>query len=65
MPLVGDRPPTALPAQDRPGPVLLVPGYGGSTTSLCVLGRGIAATGRAVTVLSPPGVGTVYAVRHR
>jgi triacylglycerol lipase len=56
--LVGDRSPTALPAQDRPGPVLLVPGYGGSTTSLRVLGRRIAATGRAVTVLRLPGDGT-------
>ncbi|HMG62405.1 MAG TPA: hypothetical protein VK599_05605, partial [Streptosporangiaceae bacterium] len=35
--LVGDRSPTALPAQGRPGPVLLVPGYGGSTASLRVL----------------------------
>jgi triacylglycerol esterase/lipase EstA (alpha/beta hydrolase family) len=56
--LAGDRSPAALPAQDRPGPVLLVPGYGGSTTSLRVLGRRIAATGRAVTVLRLPGDGT-------
>jgi triacylglycerol lipase len=54
----GDRSPAGFPAQDRPGPVLLVPGYGGSTTSLAVLGRRIAATGRTVTVLHLPGTGT-------
>jgi triacylglycerol lipase len=54
----GNRSPAGFPAQDRPGPVLLVPGYGGSTTSLAVLGRRIAATGRAVTVLHLPGTGT-------
>jgi triacylglycerol lipase len=52
------RPPASLPAQDRPGPVLLVPGYGGSTASLAVLGRRIAATGRTVAVLHLPGNGT-------
>jgi triacylglycerol lipase len=56
--LVGNQSPMALPAQDRPGPVLLVPGYGGSTTSLRVLGRRIAASGRSVTVLNLPGNGT-------
>ena len=56
--LAGARAPAALPAQDRPGPVLLVPGYGGSTASLRVLGRRIAATGRSVTVLTLPGSGT-------
>jgi triacylglycerol lipase len=54
----GDRSPASLPAQGRPGPVLLVPGYGGSTTSLAVLGRRIAATGRTVAVLHLPGNGT-------
>jgi triacylglycerol lipase len=52
-------PPAAgLPAQDRPGPVLLVPGYGGSTGSLSVLARRIRATGRVATVLHLPGKGT-------
>ena len=53
------NPPAAgTPAQDRPGPVLLVPGYGGSTGSLSVLARRIRATGRAATVLHLPGKGT-------
>jgi triacylglycerol esterase/lipase EstA (alpha/beta hydrolase family) len=52
-------PPVAgTPAQDRPGPVLLVPGYGGSTGSLSVLARRIRATGRVATVLHLPGQGT-------
>jgi triacylglycerol lipase len=52
-------PPAAgAPAQDRPGPVLLVPGYGGSTGSLSVLARRIRATGRVATVLHLPGKGT-------
>ncbi len=52
-------PPAAgIPAQDRPGPVLLVPGYGGSTGSLSVLARRIRAAGRAATVLHLPGKGT-------
>ena len=46
------------PAQDRPGPVLLVPGYGGSTGSLSVLARRIRAAGRHATVLHLPGNGT-------
>ena len=46
------------PAQDRPGPVLLVPGYGGSTGSLTVLARRIRAAGRTATVLHLPGHGT-------
>jgi triacylglycerol esterase/lipase EstA (alpha/beta hydrolase family) len=53
------NPPAAgTPSQDRPGPVLLVPGYGGSTGSLSVLARRIRATGRAATVLHLPGKGT-------
>ncbi len=48
----------AGPAQDRPGPVLLVPGYGGDTGSLNVLAGRIRATGRPATVLQLPGSGT-------
>ena len=46
------------PPQDRPGPVLLVPGYGGQTGSLSVLAARIRATGRAATVVRLPGSGT-------
>jgi triacylglycerol lipase len=44
--------------RSRPGPVLLVPGYGGSQAALTVLAGRIRATGRAATVLSLPGDGT-------
>ncbi len=50
--------PAGYPAQDRPGPVLLVPGYGGNTSSLAILARRIRATGRQATVLQLPGNGT-------
>ena len=46
------------PPQDRPGPVLLVPGYGGQTGALSVLAARIRATGRAATVVRLPGNGT-------
>ncbi len=48
----------AGPAQDRPGPVLLVPGYGGDAGSLNVLAERIRASGRPATVLQLPGSGT-------
>jgi triacylglycerol lipase len=48
----------AAPPQNRLGPVLLVPGYGGSTGSLDMLASRIRATGRTATVLSLPGTGT-------
>ncbi|HEY9240612.1 MAG TPA: alpha/beta hydrolase [Streptosporangiaceae bacterium] len=50
--------PAGYPAQDRTGPVLLVPGYGGNTNSLDILARRIRATGRQATVLHLPGNGT-------
>ena len=59
--LLGQRPPAgdAAPvAQEVPGPVLLVPGYGGSEASLRTLGRLLTAEGRDVTVVSAPGNGT-------
>lgn len=44
--------------QDRPGPVLLVPGYGGSTGSLTALARRLRAAGRDARVIALPGDGT-------
>jgi triacylglycerol esterase/lipase EstA (alpha/beta hydrolase family) len=44
--------------QDRPGPVLLVPGYGGGTGALQSLADRLTATGRDATVVSLPGNGT-------
>ena len=48
----------AAPPQNKPGPVLLVPGYGGDTGALDVLASQIRATGRTATVLNLPGTGT-------
>jgi pimeloyl-ACP methyl ester carboxylesterase len=45
-------------SQERPGPVLLVPGYGGRTGSLQQLADRLAATGRDATVVQLPGNGT-------
>jgi pimeloyl-ACP methyl ester carboxylesterase len=44
--------------QDQPGPVLLVPGYGGRTASLDPLAAVLRAEGRAVTVVGLVGDGT-------
>lgn len=48
----------AGPPLDQPGPVLLIPGYGGGRDSLEVLAGRIQATGRSATVLTLPGDGT-------
>jgi triacylglycerol lipase len=48
--------PTA--AQDRPGLVLLVPGYGGDRDPLAALADRLRAAGRDATVLTLPGDGT-------
>jgi len=54
----GDGPLAAPAPQDRPGPVLLVPGYGGSTVALEVLAGRLRAAGRDARVLRMPGEGT-------
>ena len=51
-------PPVEPVAQDRPGPVLLVPGYGGSTASLQVLADALTAEGRDARIVRPAGSGT-------
>jgi triacylglycerol lipase len=53
-----DRPATGYPPQNRPGPVLLVPGYGGQTGSLSALAARIRSTGRQAIVVRLPGNGT-------
>jgi triacylglycerol lipase len=53
-----ERARTVGPAQDRLGPVLLVPGYGGDTGSLDRLASRIRAEGRRAIVLELPGAGT-------
>jgi triacylglycerol lipase len=51
--------PAAAPvSQETPGPVLLVPGYGGSTVSLQALADRLIATGRDASVVPLPGNGT-------
>ena len=46
------------PPQDVPGPVLLVPGYGGSTAALDALAVSLRQAGREATVVALPGDGT-------
>ncbi|MCW2525417.1 MAG: lipase, class 2 [Pseudonocardiales bacterium] len=49
---------TKAAAQDQPGPVLLVPGYGGSTSALNQLAAALRAVGRDARVIPVPGSGT-------
>lgn len=53
------RAPAVVPvAQDEPGPVLLVPGYGGNTSEVDKLAATLRAQGRDVTVVAMPDNGT-------
>lgn len=58
--LVGSDPVAAsgTPSQTRQGPVLLVPGYGGSVASLAGLASRLRSAGRTTTVVALPGDGT-------
>ena len=53
-----ELPPAARAPQEVPGPVLLVPGYGGSTSGLEVLASALRAQGRDAVVVPAPGDGT-------
>jgi triacylglycerol lipase len=54
----GQNASTRYPPQDRPGPVLLVPGYGGSTGALSAMAGRIRSSGRQAIVVHLPGNGT-------
>lgn len=54
----GDDAPSTRVAQDVPGTVVLVPGYGGSTSALEVLAGRLRGAGREAVVVELPGDGT-------
>ncbi len=56
--LSSSRAPAVPAPQDQPGPVLLVPGYGGGTEGLEVLAAAVRVTGRSATVVRLPEQGT-------
>lgn len=56
--LLGREPSTEPVSQATPGPVLLVPGYGGSTSALEVLAQALSGAGRDATVVRLAGDGT-------
>jgi triacylglycerol lipase len=56
--VVRSRQETAAAPQDRLGPVLLVPGYGGTGESLAPLVRQLTRSGRQAVVVPPVGNGT-------
>ena len=45
-------------SQSEPGPVLLVPGYGGNVSSLEPLAAALRSAGRTAMIIAPPGDGT-------
>jgi triacylglycerol lipase len=53
-----DKAPVAEAAQNRPGPVLLIPGYGGSLVALESLQRKLVAAGRQAVIVPAIGDGT-------
>ena len=54
----GAAPAAEQPPEERPGPVLLVPGYGGRTTDLQSLAERLRSTDRDATVVALPDGGT-------
>lgn len=55
--VLGRDEPVEPAAQDRLGPVLLLPGYGGTASGLGTLAEAVRGTGREVEVVAPPGDG--------